>query len=90
MDARTHPTDTAHAKTSISPETPPDNPEMLSIRAVCQFWGGDAPLNSASIYRQIAAGKHPKPIKVGSLSRWLRQELIAERERRMVARDSGI
>ena len=61
-------------------------PEMLTISAVCAFWGGDEPLNHATVYRQITAGQHPRPIKVGSLSRWLRSELLAERERRMAAR----
>jgi len=64
-------------------------PDMMTIGAVCAFWGGDEPLNPATVYRQVTAGQHPKPIKVGSLSRWLRSELLAERARRVAKRDSG-
>jgi len=61
--------------------------DLITIEAVCQFWGGNAPLNPATIYRQMAAGQHPRPIKVGTLSRWVRSELLAEQTRRMARRD---
>jgi predicted DNA-binding transcriptional regulator AlpA len=61
-------------------------PELGDISAVCQFWGGNRPVHPASIYRQISEGKHPKPIKVGNLSRWVMAELREERTRRMEAR----
>lgn len=62
---------------------------FLDFDAACQFWGGNRPLNRATIYRQIAAGQHPKPVKIGHLSRFLKSELLAERDRRIAARDLG-
>jgi predicted DNA-binding transcriptional regulator AlpA len=63
--------------------------ELLTIDQVCEFWGGKlAPLHYTTIYRQIKLGHHPKPLKVGQqASRWLYSELIAERSRRIAARD---
>jgi predicted DNA-binding transcriptional regulator AlpA len=67
-----------------------DLPASLDIQGVCSFWGGNNPLSPATIYRQIARGKHPKPFKVGGvLSRWNTDELIAERDRRMAERGAA-
>ena len=63
-----------------------NNDQLIDIREACRFWGGNRPLNPATVYRQIANGKHPKPLKIGGLSRWSLVELCAERERRMNAR----
>ncbi len=63
-----------------------DDDQLLTIKDVCRFWGGNKPLNPATLYRQIADGKHPKPIKVGGLSRWSLNELRVELQRRKDAR----
>ena len=60
---------------------------LVDMREACKFWGGSKPVNPATIYRMIANGCHPKPVKFGSLSRFLKSELIAERERRCTQRD---
>jgi predicted DNA-binding transcriptional regulator AlpA len=48
--------------------------ELLDRHAVCAFFGGTRPLNPATVYRKIRVGVIPKPIKVGSSSRWLLSE----------------
>lgn len=63
-----------------------NNDQLIDIREVCRFWGGNKPINPATLYRQVAQQKHPAPIKVGGLSRWSLVELCAERQRRMDAR----
>ena len=51
---------------------------LLDRRAVCQFFGGTKPLDAATLYRGIAKGRYPKPVKVGpGSSRWLRDECEA-------------
>jgi predicted DNA-binding transcriptional regulator AlpA len=48
---------------------------LLTIKDVCAFFGG---LNPSTIYRGIAAGRYPAPIRVGlNTSRWLRHECEA-------------
>jgi predicted DNA-binding transcriptional regulator AlpA len=65
-------------------------PDLLDINGVCEFWGGNRPVSRASVYRQIAKGEHPKPMKNGMLSRWDMGELVAERARRMAARHRAL
>jgi predicted DNA-binding transcriptional regulator AlpA len=48
--------------------------DLLDRPAVCRFFGGNRPINSATLYRGIRRGRYPKPIKIGGLSRWLRAE----------------
>jgi predicted DNA-binding transcriptional regulator AlpA len=61
---------------SSSPADSP--PELLDIDAVCAFFGGSRPLDRATIYRGVAEGRYPQPIKVGKNSnRWLRSECAA-------------
>jgi predicted DNA-binding transcriptional regulator AlpA len=51
---------------------------LLDISAVCAMFGGSRPLNPATIYRGIAEGRFPRPIKIGRNSnRWLRSECAA-------------
>lgn len=52
--------------------------DLLDGRAACAFFGGTKPLHLATLYRGIAAGRYPAPIKVGpNASRWLRSECEA-------------
>jgi predicted DNA-binding transcriptional regulator AlpA len=51
---------------------------LLDRREVCRFFGGSRPLNPATLYRGIAKGHFPRPVKVGpGSSRWLRSECEA-------------
>jgi predicted DNA-binding transcriptional regulator AlpA len=48
---------------------------LLDRRAVCFLFGGNRPINAATLYRGIRQGRYPRPIKVGpGSSRWLRSE----------------
>jgi predicted DNA-binding transcriptional regulator AlpA len=51
--------------------------DLLDISAVCAMLGGTRPRNPSSVYRYVAKGIWPKPIKIGGTSRWLRQECDA-------------
>ena len=58
--------------------TQDETPELLAKPAVLQMFGGTKPINSATLYRGIAQGRFPAPIKVGpKTSRWLRSECEA-------------
>ena len=63
-----------------------DEDRLLTIEEVRKFWGGSKPLSPATIYNHIKAGKHPRPIKIGSNSRFLLSELIKERANRAASR----
>jgi predicted DNA-binding transcriptional regulator AlpA len=51
--------------------------ELLDRREVCRFFGGNKPLDPATLYRGIRKGRFPVPVKVGGSSRWLREECEA-------------
>jgi predicted DNA-binding transcriptional regulator AlpA len=50
---------------------------LLDRVGVCRYFGGDKPINTATLYRGIRKGRFPKPLKVGGSSRWLRDECEA-------------
>ena len=61
------------------PEFNSGGSELLAKPAVLKFFGGDKPLNAATLYRGIKEGKFPPPIKIGpKTSRWLRSECEAK------------
>lgn len=65
------------------PTTPSAAPErLLTLREVRELTS----LSSATIYRMVAAGALPKPIKCGNASRWPASELAAFIEARKAAR----
>ena len=48
---------------------------LLDKSEVCHFFGG---ITASTLYRGIAAGRYPKPVKVGpNSSRWLHRECEA-------------
>jgi len=52
--------------------------DLFDLKATCRFFGGNRPINPATLYRGIAANRYPAPIKVGpNASRWLRSECEA-------------
>ena len=48
--------------------------ELLDVKAVATLLGG---CSTRHVYRLADAGQMPKPIKLGSLVRWRRRELLA-------------
>jgi predicted DNA-binding transcriptional regulator AlpA len=64
--------------------------EVWAVETVCAFFGGDKPLNKATLYRAIADGRIPRPINVSaSLVRWLGSECRAALVRSIERRDAG-
>ena len=50
-------------------------PELMNIREVGRFFGGDdTPLSPATIWRWVKAGRLPQPVPVGGNKRWRRSE----------------
>ena len=54
---------------------------LLDRAGVCRMFGGNRPINAATLYRHFRQGRLPKPIKVGGSSRWLRSECEAALQR---------
>ena len=38
--------------------------ELMSMKAVLKFFGGDKPINPSTLYRGIAAGRYPRAVKI--------------------------
>jgi predicted DNA-binding transcriptional regulator AlpA len=51
--------------------------EHWDKNACCARVGGSRPIHPATWYRGVRAGRYPKPVKIGALSRWLRSEVEA-------------
>jgi predicted DNA-binding transcriptional regulator AlpA len=51
--------------------------DLLHRGEVCRLFGGTKPINTATLYRGIRAGRFPRPVRVGGSSRWLREECEA-------------
>jgi predicted DNA-binding transcriptional regulator AlpA len=52
--------------------------DLLDRDGVCRFFGGSKPIDPSTLYRNIKAGRYPRPVKVGpGSSRWLRHEVEA-------------
>ena len=49
------------------------NAELLDVRAVAELLGG---CSVRHIYRMADAGRMPSPLKLNSLNRWRRAELL--------------
>ena len=58
----------------------------LDVRALAEKIGGSRPLHPSTIYRQVAAGLLPKPIKFGRIARWREEEIEALIQQRDAAR----
>jgi|GEM_PF-3599859 len=62
----------------MEPQKPAPNPELMTKRDVCAFFGG---ISASTLYSGIADGRFPRPIKPTSgMSRWLRSECEASLE----------
>jgi predicted DNA-binding transcriptional regulator AlpA len=52
--------------------------ELLDLKTVCRLFGGSKPIHPSTLYRGIATGRYPAPIKVGpNTSRWASAECAA-------------
>jgi predicted DNA-binding transcriptional regulator AlpA len=68
-----------------------DELTLMDIGETCRFFGGsNSPLNPATLYRGIKAGKYPPPVKIGQgTSRWVRGE-CENALRKMIAARAGM
>jgi predicted DNA-binding transcriptional regulator AlpA len=66
-----------------------DTDEMLTATEACALLAGHGrPMHAATFYRGIAAGRWPRPVHIApNISRWLRSELLAARQRAIEARN---
>jgi predicted DNA-binding transcriptional regulator AlpA len=68
----------------------PDDLDLLTRPEVCRLFGGTRPIDPATLYRGIASGKFPAPVKIGpGSSRWLRSECEAALKRLIAERDAA-
>lgn len=69
----------------------PDDLDLVDASEACRILGGEAsPIDRSTLYRGVAAGRYPRPIKMGpGLSRWAKGELRAVIRERLAARDLG-
>ncbi len=66
-----------------------DGVELLDAKEACRILGGSRPINNATLYRGIADGRFPAPVKLGGgLSRWVKTELLAAIHKFMAARET--
>jgi predicted DNA-binding transcriptional regulator AlpA len=64
--------------------------ELLDMYEACRVIGGSRPINPATLWRGVKAGRYAKPIKVGPQAvRWRRSELMANIQRMIDERDSA-
>jgi predicted DNA-binding transcriptional regulator AlpA len=63
--------------------------ELLDVYEACRFLGGSRPINPATLWRGVKAGRFAKPIKIGVQAvRWRRSELAADIARMAAERDA--
>ena len=64
--------------------------DLLTRPEVCRLFGGTRPIDPATLYRGIAGGKFPAPVKIGpGMSRWLRSECEGALKRLIAERDAA-
>ena len=67
------------------------NDEMMTQAATCAFFGGDKPIHSSTLYRGIAAGRYPRPVRIGpNTARWLKSECQKAVQALIEARDDEL
>lgn len=64
--------------------------DLLDADGARAYLGGaDHPISRATLYRGIAEGRFPKPMKVGKLNRWKREWLDEVHRRAVANRDAA-
>jgi predicted DNA-binding transcriptional regulator AlpA len=64
--------------------------DLLDMYEACRFIGGSRPINPATLWRGVKAGRFSKPIKIGVQAvRWRRSELAADFERMAAERNTS-
>ena len=68
------PTNAADGRTVGPAPRPGVGAELLAVKAVATLLGG---CSTRHVYRLADAGQMPRPIRLGTLVRWRRSELIS-------------
>ena len=69
-----NPTNATDGRT-VGPEPRPDvSAELLDVKSVAALLGG---CSTRHVYRLADGGRMPRPIRLGTLVRWRRSELIS-------------
>ena len=64
--------------------------DLMDLNETCRFFGGNRPLNPATLYRGVKSGRYPAPIKTGpNTNRWLRSECEARIREMIAERDTA-
>jgi predicted DNA-binding transcriptional regulator AlpA len=58
------------------PARPEADIELLDLQACRGIVGGTKPVHAATIYRLIAAGRLPAPVKMGGSARWKKRPFV--------------
>ena len=61
----------------------PQTPVLLTVKGAGQVTGA----SRSFIYQEVAAGRFPKPVKLGRSTRWISAEIHAWIEAKAQARD---
>ena len=63
--------------------------ELVDAKEACRILGGTRPICVATLYRGVADGRFPPPIKLGGgTSRWVKAELLTAIREMMEARET--
>ena len=70
---------------------PPEPVCLMDKDETCRFFGGIYhPINAATLYRGVKAGRYPAPVKVGTnSSRWIKSECAAALAKIIAERDDA-
>jgi predicted DNA-binding transcriptional regulator AlpA len=67
-----------------------DDDDLMSMKSVLRFFGGDKPIHASTLYRGMDRGRFPRPVKPSpNVARWLRSECEAAKRRAIEERDRG-
>lgn len=58
--------------TATLPQPRPALPATVGVNDVATLLG----CNRATVYRNVAAGKFPRPMRLGQLARWFKEDVI--------------
>ena len=62
--------------------------DLWTMKTVLAYFGGERPLHASTLYRGIAAGRYPAPIKPSpNIARWRRSECEVAMQRIVEERD---
>src|SRR5580698_11224229 len=78
----TVPTEDTRQPAAVAASLQIEDDGLYDVDFLCAFFGGSKPLHPATIYRGIAAGRFPRPVKPSpNVNRWIGRELKASKRK---------